>query len=171
MEQLLRVFTPALCAAMSIPLIHIPIMRFRKHVNEAFAWMAVSFAASVGVWYLLSKRVLLPQDQPQLILASLSLLLFLWLGYLELMFKLYRGFSYTLLTDIRRLQPVTTDRLSSEFAEGTGMDDMLHRRITTLTGGGFLVQEQDSLVLTPKGRRSASITIRFKSFLKLGCGG
>ncbi len=167
MEQVLRFIGPPLLAAMSIPLFHIPIMRLRKRNGETFMWMALSFSVSLCVWLAISTTI--PSEE--YVLTSLALLGFLWLGYLELMFKIYRGFSYTLLTDIGKLQPVTTDRLSDEFAGGTGMNGMLHRRIATLVSSSLLRRENDTLILTSKGRRGALITATYKSFLKLGLGG
>jgi CBS domain containing-hemolysin-like protein len=161
----------AACAAVVVPLMHVPIMRLRKRSKEAILWTVVSFVMSFVAWL-----IIIPGDKgdPEYaseIAASFALLGFLWLGYLELMFKIYRGFSYTLLTDIARLEPVSEDTLTREFAEGTGIDGMLERRIQTLVAGNLLTREGNNLTLTAKGAKSARITTTYKAFLRLGRGG
>ncbi len=161
-----------LIASTTVPLIHIPLMRLRRKPQEVLIWMFVSFVCSFVVWLFLFSifkptEVFLPSE----FLFGLFLLGFLYLGYMEMMFKLYRGFSHTILTDVWRLEPVSPKHLADDFAEGTGLEEMLNRRIKGLITAGFITIRDNSIELTRKGRTFAVITSAFKSFLGLGPGG
>jgi len=76
-----------------------------------------------------------------------------------------------LVTDVLRMQSATLTDITTNFAEGVGMDTMFDRRIETLKSTHFLTQQNDVLTLTSKGKNAARMGIFFKSFLKLGKGG
>ncbi|HVW66184.1 MAG TPA: hypothetical protein VHA78_00455 [Candidatus Peribacteraceae bacterium] len=176
MEVLDQLWTSALCVVVSaalIPLLHIPIMRLRRnHVQEMLLWMIASWAVSFVAWHVLFLWI--ERSYPLHINAfveAYALLGFLWLGYLEMMFKLYRGLSHTIVTDIERTQPVTLETIMRDFAQGTGAEEMLNRRLRAMQISGLIRIEHDRLILTGKGERAARMTSALKSFLKLGsCG-
>jgi len=132
----------------------------------------VSFFLSGIVWlllYLFAKGA--EPYHPEEIVSGLSVLGFLCLGYMEMMFKICRGFSHTLVTDIYRMQSATWQQVTSQFAEGVGMDEMLRRRIATMEEGGLFTVTGNIMKLTPRGAVIGNLTLRFKSFLRLGAGG
>lgn len=165
----------ALCVVISaalIPLLHVSIMRVRQRPQETLAWMAGCFLASFIVWNILflwweQEEVL----QANAFLAGYALLGFLWFGYLEMMFKFYRGLSYTLLTDVERLQPATVDMIMRDFADGAGADEMLQRRLNKMQMTGLIRLNGNTVTLTSRGKNTARMTSALKSLLMLGkCG-
>ena len=161
----------ALLSFAIVPMLHVLIMRIWKKQPYALHVMIACFCISALLFTWISSLKPDPPGGIHSIISGAAALLCLWLLYAELMFKLYRGFSHTLLTDIVRLAPASADDLMRDYAEGTRADGMMKRRMNVLVASGMITQVGNHLSLTPKGRRSAHMTSSFKSMLRLGRGG
>jgi len=166
------VIAATLIAALSIPVMQVVFLRLVKNSAKAISSMFGCFFVSLIVWF--AVFVILKGDRPHVLseyLSGLAIQGFLWLGYMEVIFQLYRGFSHTIVTDITRSGPVSLADIRSGFAEGIGENGMLQRRLSTMHRGGLIEIRDDLLTLTPRGRRTGVIAIFFNAFLKIGSGG
>lgn len=96
---------------------------------------------------------------------------FLTLGYMELMFKTYRGFSHTLLTDIYRMGEASLEEILREFAEGIGKNGMIGRRLNTMEKAGLIRREEGGWVIMTSACPAAKFGVSFKKIFFLGKGG
>lgn len=170
--QYLLAFWSTVVAAACVPFVHIPVMRIVRDPGKVLLWMLVAFATSVAVWF--GVFMWLNGGRPPLLVEAVSgmaTLGFLFLGYMEMMFKIYRGFSHTLVADVYRSGGMSWEDIVSNFAEGIGMEEMFRRRIATMEEGNIVVVEGTSLRLTPRGKFFGAGGLLFKKFLKLGAGG
>ena len=170
--QYLLAFCSTVIAGMCVPLVHIPVMRIVRDPGKALLWMFFAFAASIAAWFgvfwiLKGGRPLFVME----VLSGMSSLGFLFLGYMEMMFKIYRGFSHTLVADVYRGGGMTWAEILANFAEGIGMEEMFRRRIATMEEGNIIVIDGSSLRLTPRGKVFGKGGLLFKALLKLGDGG
>lgn len=160
----------AILAAATIPILHIAILRAIRRSRLTTPLAFPCFAFSAIALFVIARFIGMPFDASRL-LFSLGLLGFLCLGYLAIMFHLYRGFSNTLLTDIERLGDASVDDILAHFAEGSGADAMLHRRFDTMKAHHLIQQDGRTLLLTAKGARSARLALWYKHLFQLdSCG-
>lgn len=157
--------------AVSIPLLHLVIIRSRGIPERNIVLLPLCFLCSFALCLAL---IALFTDAETIVTSAtfaFSLLAFLCLGYLEMMFKICRGFSHTLITDVARHPGITADGLHERFADGAGMEEMLERRLGTMEGAGLILRDDGRLTLTRKGWTSGRFGLHFKHFLQLGDGG
>ncbi len=158
----------AFASAAFAGLAHLLVMRARPVPSRMMRMLALAFAAGFLGYVLACVATEAPVKAA---LAGAFLFGFLTLGYMELMFKTYRGFSHTLLTDVHRLGEVTVEDILREFAEGTGKEEMLARRLRTMEQAGLIRREEDRWTLLPSAERGAKFGVLFKNTFRLGKGG
>lgn len=169
--QYLLSLLATLLAAASIPLLHILFLRLRKNadaMNSMFSCFLLSLIVWFAAFYIIKGNQLHFSEE---YLSGLAILGFLWLGYMAAMFHLYRGFSHTLLTDVLRMGRPSFEQILSGFAEDTGKQGMLLRRIATMERGKLVLLRSDVLILTPRGKRSGKVGMLFKVMFNMGSGG
>lgn len=163
-------FVATVVAAATIPLVHLAILRVVRRSELTTPLAFPCFALAFVVFFAVGWALGMPFDASRL-LFGIGLLGFSCLGYLAVMFHLYRGFSNTLLCDVARLRGATLDDVLRQFAEGVGAEEMLQRRLRTMIAYGLIEREGQTVRLTVKGTRSARQSQWYKRIVHLGSGG
>ena len=105
-------------------------------------------------------------------LASVSLMIFFSLGYMEFFSMICRGFSLRIMTDIYLKKSITKESLITNYADGKGIAWMLKKRLRCIEQLGLINFDGKNLCLVyPKGYICAYVTIFLKKLLNLKKGG
>ncbi len=105
-------------------------------------------------------------------LASVSIMIFFSLGYMEFFSMICRGFSLRIMTDIYLNKSITKESLITNYADGKGLDWMLTKRLRSIQKLGLINIDGKNLCLVyPKGYFCAYVTIILKKLLNLKKGG
>lgn len=156
----------ACMSAALIPIVHISILRYVRRPERTMHFMLLSFACAFVLW-----SISVIGAPLHVLIAGGALLLFLCMGYMEILFKLYRGFSYTILTDLHVSPDRDAEAIMAGFAEGVGSIGMRDRRIETMVRHHMIRRSGDMLTLTRKGTYVAHYARWYKHILHLGHGG
>ena len=128
--------------------------------------MFVSFVLYFLVWLYLRKYFcnvsnLFFKDY----LASLSLIVFISLGYVEFFSMICRGFSLRIMTDIHIYKSVTTEKLITNYAGGKGLNWMFEKRLRSINNLKLIHYKNKDLSLTyPLGYICAYLTNLYQFF-------
>jgi hypothetical protein len=90
-------------------------------------------------------------------------------GILQLYNLADRGFSLRILIDILEApsQEMTLDEVMSGYSSGRGIGWMYAKRLADMLSVGLAKVECENLVLTPKGRRAATVFGRLQEFARV----
>jgi hypothetical protein len=90
-------------------------------------------------------------------------------GILQLYNLAERGFSLRILIDLLEARDASADAdwVVRNYSGGRGLDWMYRKRISGMVGGGFVILDDDCLLLTPKGRRTATVFTRLRRLSRL----
>ena len=104
--------------------------------------------------------------------ASLSLIIFLYLGYLEFYSMICRGFSLQILSDIKQNGNLSKEEISLSYANGKGIDWMIDKRINSIINLKLIYKENYLIALNNKISIFLTIfSIVLKKLFNLGKGG
>lgn len=91
--------------------------------------------------------------------------------YTEVFLNLYRGFSYTLVSDIACHAPLTEDELCANFAGGIGEHEMMKRRFASMRRARLIAQDGTNTRLLPRGIFFGRMSAFLRTLLHLEAGG
>ena len=135
--------------------------------------MFVSFVLYFLVWLYLSKYFcnvssLFFKDY----LASLSLIVFISLGYVEFFSMICRGFSLRIMTDIHINKSMTAEKLITNYAGGKGLNWMFEKRLQSIHKLKLIhFIGKDLYLAYPLGYICAYLTNLYKKLLNIKKGG
>lgn len=105
-------------------------------------------------------------------LASVSLIIFFSLGYMEFFSMVCRGFSLRIMTDIYLNKSITKESLINAYADGKGIKWMLEKRLNSIHQLGLINFDGKNLLLVyPRGYIFAYLTILLQKILNIKKGG
>jgi hypothetical protein len=131
---------------------------------------------------LVALHLLTPPDlgflAPKLVMPiawfDLAFALFLYgVGFFGGVLQLYnladRGFSLRIMIDIleARSQAMTLDQVMTGYSAGRGIAWMYAKRLADMQSAGLAKRDGECLVLTPKGRRVATLFTRLQEFARV----
>ena len=135
--------------------------------------MFVSFVLYFLVWLYLRKYFcnvsnLFFKDY----LASLSLIVFISLGYVEFFSMICRGFSLRIMTDIHIYKSVTAEKLITSYAGGKGLNWMFEKRLQSIHKLKLIhFKGKDLFLAYPLGYICAYLTNLYKKIFNIKKGG
>ena len=104
--------------------------------------------------------------------ASLSLIIFLYLGYLEFYSMICRGFSLQILSDIKQNGKLSKEEISLSYANGKGIDWMIDKRINSIITLNLIYKKNHLIAFNNKISIFLTIlSIVLKKLFNLGKGG
>ena len=104
--------------------------------------------------------------------ASFSLIIFLYLGYLEFYSMICRGFSLQILSDIKKNENLSKEEISLSYANGKGIDWMIDKRINSIITLNLIYKKNHLIALNNKISIFITIfSIVLKKLFNLGKGG
>ena len=159
-----------------------PILR-AKRWKKPFKLFLTVFIATIPP-YMFFYRIT-PQDLyflPRNLLEPCTVIDFLYgLGIYTLLFHSFwdliyagpMGFSAGLMVELEQAgqDGLSTHQLIFYFKREDRTDSIFGRRIPNLIRGGYIIMEEDSIVLTRKGRLISKITLFLKNLICAGEGG
>ena len=163
----------ALLLSVSVPVLHICILRLIRKPDMAIQIMFLCFLLYASFWYF---GCLIQNDFETLSatkwIGGVSSIVLVCLGYMEVFSMICRGFSLRIITDIYSNGALDTDEVISEYGNGSGMDWMLKKRITSIEKLKLVTTHEHHLELESSiGRWIGLGGIYFKKILKMGKGG
>ena len=170
-EQFALVFSLVFCAAFFMPFCHWLILNVTGR-KKFLCKLIVVIAGAFILWTMLflslkGERTTYLSEW----ISGYALLGFFAVGYLEVMLNLYRGFSYTLIADISRYDPLTIETLLSTFGESIGIEGMFQRRLESLCKRKLIRIEGDRLYILNRGKLVERFMTLFQRILSLPKGG
>ena len=163
----------ALFLAGSVPLLHICILRLIRKPDMAIRIMFLCFLLYASLWYI---SCLLQNDfetySATAWIGGVSSIVLVCLGYMEVFSMICRGFSLRIITDIYLNGALDTDEVISEYGNGSGIEWMLKKRITSIEQLNLVSSHEHHLELQSSiGSWIGWGGIYFKKMLKMGKGG
>jgi hypothetical protein len=157
-----------------VPFTHMFLMQVFKNKQHPLGFLICSCLIYGLVWlisYINFSGIFSPTIGEE-ILAGISTVAFLSLGYGEVFSMICRGFSLRILIDILINGPFTMDQVVLSYGEGKGVDWMIKKRITGIESLGLVKWENDQLKLNSnRALFLGKFGLWFKQKLKLGLGG
>jgi hypothetical protein len=151
---------------------NIAVAQLMRKKNNVVRPMLIGFLLYIASWLALMVFAWgIDGWQPRAWVAGISTAGFCFLGYIELLSHVCRGFSMRIVIDVyQRKNPSFEDILQS-YAGGLGMDWFLQKRINAMRDTGTVEYDGDYLWLTPKGIFVGRMGYWVKRILNIGLGG
>lgn len=163
----LETFIAATIWCLLIPVFHLALIWSSRRKELHIRWMFTSFVL-VGL-IIVAKHL---ESSGVEIGVALSTFGFWALGYMEAFSMLCRGFSLTILCDLKEKQPLSASELVRQYGGGKGAAWLLEKRMNGLLSLKFIRSENDDLILlSGKPQFLSRATSLYKRILKLGFGG
>lgn len=155
------------------PLVHIILMRVFRRKQNPFGFLVDGFLIYALVWLGADLNFNgLNHNWGSEMIAGLSTVAFLSLGYAEVFSMVCRGFSLRIMVDVFLNGPFTMDQVISNYSEGKGVDWLMKKRISGIESLDLVKWENAYLTMSSnRGFLIGNLGLWFKRTLKLGLGG
>ena len=171
-RELLAIFL-AVALFPVLAMVHLILFRLKRKDSSELPPLLLAFASYCCVWGILW-LLLMGRSENVLteLIAGVSMVGFLCLGYMEAFSMICRGFSLTMMSDVERNGSLSFKEIIEQYGGGHGIDWLFEKRLNTLESLQMIRRESSQIEIGGiAGVMAGRLGRIVKSILRMGEGG